>query len=148
MVGGVRPPDEDRKVVPALLAESNSVGGGGVQWRPAPVGQPRTTAQESTQEPSPDLSATTPDHSLPPLDEELQLHCGPYLYGPGYDKLNMPEHGDEHHCHVLRLPESWSPPRPWTAFQEFLGPDPIHPRPGLKWFGEQGFQWEPRFVAY
>jgi hypothetical protein len=28
-----------------------------------------------------------------------------------------------------------------------LGADPIHPRPGLKWFGDNGFQWEPRFVA-
>jgi hypothetical protein len=45
------------------------------------------------------------------------------------------------------LPESWQKPEPITHHQEFLGADPIHPRPGLQWCGTNGFQWEPRFVG-
>ncbi|MBI3463954.1 MAG: hypothetical protein HY000_12985 [Planctomycetes bacterium] len=93
--------------------------------------------------------AGEPDDPLIPVDEELRMHGGSYLYGSGYDQRNWPQgqSGDDHY-RVLRLPDCWSSPRPWTAFQKFLGADPINPRPGLKWFGEQGYQWEPRFVAY
>jgi hypothetical protein len=88
------------------------------------------------------------DEPLPPLEEELWLHGGSYLYEPEGDRLNWPDEQSDARYDLLRLPEQWQKPRPLTAFQEFLGPDPIDPRPGLKWFGEDGFQWEPRFVAY
>ena len=82
---------------------------------------------------------------LPPLAEELYNHGGAYLYSAEGDRLNWPE---ETHDPLLRLPEDFEKPRPLTAFQEWLGADPIHPNPGLQWFGEEGFQWEPRFVGY
>lgn len=88
---------------------------------------------------------------LPPLEEELWWHGGSYLYEAEGDRLNWPDTCDESseaHPTFLRLPENWQKPRPLTHFQEFLGADPIHPRPGLQWFGKDGFQWEPRFVGY
>ena len=88
------------------------------------------------------------DEPLPPLDEELWWHGGSYLYEPEGDKLGWPPPDCDQHYQVLRLPEWWHAPQPLTAFQEFLGADPIHPRPGMQWFGHQGFQWEPRFVGY
>ncbi len=84
---------------------------------------------------------------LPPLEQELLLHGGSYLYAPEGDRLNMPSQESAHY-EFLRLPEGWRKPRPLTAFAEFLGADPIHPRPGLQWPGPEGYQWEPRFVAY
>ena len=86
-----------------------------------------------------------PEDALPPLDEELWLHGGSYLYTPEGDRLNWPECG---HYQVLRLPECWQKPRPLTAFADFVGPDPIRPWPGAQWFGHHGYQWEPRFVGY
>ncbi|MBI3463955.1 MAG: hypothetical protein HY000_12990 [Planctomycetes bacterium] len=94
------------------------------------------------------LSTGNGDEPLPPLAEELQLHGGSYLYGPEGDRLNWPEQDVVFRYRLLRLPECWREPRPLTAFQEFLGADPVHPRPGLKWFGEEGSQWEPIFTAY
>lgn len=85
---------------------------------------------------------------LPPLEEELWLHGGSYLYEPEGDRLNWPSEGSDEHYQVLRLPEGWVAPQPLTAFQEFLGADPIYPWLGLQWFGSEGYQWEPRFVAY
>ncbi len=87
------------------------------------------------------------NEDIPPLAEELWLHGGSYLYEPEGDRLNWPSDESDAHYDLLRLPEDWKKPRPLTAFQEFLGADPIQPRPGLQWFGEDGFQWEPRFVG-
>jgi len=84
---------------------------------------------------------------LPPLEEELWNHGGSYLYAPEGDRLGWPDDEANHHPH-LRLPEDWVEPKPFTMFQEFLGSDPIHPRPGLKWPGCDGYQWEPRVVGY
>lgn len=86
------------------------------------------------------------DEPLPPLEEELWLHGGSYLYASEGDQLNWPAE-DDVHVQYLRLPEWWQKPRPITHFQEFLGADPIRPWPGLKWCGFDGFQWEPRFVG-
>jgi hypothetical protein len=92
---------------------------------------------------------------LLPLDEELANHGGSHLYLPEGDEFyfnNSPEHqsSDGSHAHgkPLRLPENWQKPKPLTGFQEFLGADPIKSYPGLQWFGEEGYQWEPRFTAY
>ena len=85
---------------------------------------------------------------LPPLEEELWLHGGAHLYEPEGDKRNWPNHEAEQHFQVLRLPEDWREPRPLTAFQQFLGTDPVLSWPGQQWFGEEGFQWEPRFVGH
>lgn len=87
------------------------------------------------------------DEPLPPLADELWLHGGSYLYAPEGDRLQPPP-AHEAHSQLLRLPEWWRKPEPLTAFQEFLGADPIKPTPDLKWFGPEGFQWEPRFVGY
>ena len=83
---------------------------------------------------------------LPPLEIELWNHGGSYLYAPEGDHLNWPPHGSESHHEHLRLPEDWVEPRPWTAFAEFLGADPVFARG--KWFGENAYAWEPRFVGY
>ncbi len=88
------------------------------------------------------------DDDLPPLEEELWYHGGSYLYAPEGDRLFCHPSEGVVHSQALRLPEDWEKPRPLTAFQEFIGADPIRPWCGLKWFGEEGFQWEPRFVGY
>ncbi len=88
------------------------------------------------------------DEPLPPLEEELLLHGGSYLYVTEGDQLGFEESHDHGHAQVLRLPETWQKPLPpITAFQEFLGADEIQPWYGQKWFGDEGFQWEPRFVT-
>ena len=54
----------------------------------------------------------------------------------------------EHGRHLpLRLSENWQNPEPITGCQEFLGADRIRDPAGCQWLGEDGFQWEPRFVA-
>ncbi|MBI1313889.1 hypothetical protein GC176_21560 [bacterium] len=89
------------------------------------------------------------DEPLPPLEEELLLHGGSYLYSPEGDQFGFDESQEHGHAQVLRLPENWQKPLPpLTGSQEFLGPDEIQPWCGLKWFGENGFQWEPRFVTH
>lgn len=83
---------------------------------------------------------------LPPLEQELWNHGGSYLYAPEGDRLNWPEETKSAHVEVLRLPETWQEPRPLTAFSEFLGTGPpagTH----LKWFGDQGYMWDVRFVG-
>ncbi len=85
------------------------------------------------------------EEPLPPLDEELWQHGGAHLYEPEGDRRNWPE-SDQEHFQVHRLPEDWQKPKPWTTFQEFLGADPVHDRPGMRWPGP-GYAWEPRFVA-
>jgi len=85
---------------------------------------------------------------LPPLETELALHGGGFLYEPEGQQFNDPRvHAENEHC-LLRLPETYLAPQPATAFQQFLGADPIYDRPALQWPGLFGFQWEPRFVAY
>ncbi|MBM82251.1 MAG: hypothetical protein CMJ78_16925 [Planctomycetaceae bacterium] len=87
------------------------------------------------------------DIVLPPLEQELEEHGGAHLYAPEGDYFHQHLEGSVGHGAPLRVPEDFPNPQPITAFQEFLGSDPIHPNPGWKWFGENGFQWEPRFVA-
>jgi len=89
----------------------------------------------------------TPEDVLPPLEEELWLHGGSYLYAPEGDRLGWPDDCHGHH-HLLRLPEVWQEPKPLTCFQEFLGADPIHRWPCHHWPGCGGFAWEPRLVVY
>ncbi|MCA9121688.1 MAG: hypothetical protein H6822_36155 [Planctomycetaceae bacterium] len=103
--------------------------------------------------PSPsDFPALPPDpyaaerDPLPPLEEELWHHGGSYLYAPEGDHLNWPPPGADEHFDHLRLPEDWIAPQPWTAYSEFLGADPIFPRG--KWFGDNAYTWDPRFVGY
>lgn len=85
---------------------------------------------------------------LPPLEQELWLHGGSYLYAPEGDQLGWPTDDDHAHYEVLRLPETWEKPRPVEAFAEFLGADPIRPS-RWHWLGSCGaYSWEPRFVGY
>ena len=85
---------------------------------------------------------------LPPLDQELWAHGGSYLYTPEGDRLNWPDHDEAAHFDVLRVPEDWIQPKPCSAFSEFLGADPIHSHPALKWPGAAGYMWDTRFVGY
>ncbi len=87
------------------------------------------------------------DEPLPPLDEELWLHGGSYLYAAEGDRLNWPAEECSHYD-LLRLPECWQEPRPLTGYREFLGADPILLNPTWRWFGREGYVWEPRLVAY
>ncbi len=83
---------------------------------------------------------------LPPLEEELWHHGGAHLYDPEGDRRNWPQPEEHEHYEVLRLPEDWQEPRPLTAFQDFLGADPIREWPRLRFPG-CGYVWEPRFVG-
>ncbi|MEO8494940.1 MAG: hypothetical protein ABI614_07710 [Planctomycetota bacterium] len=83
---------------------------------------------------------------LPPLDTELWNHGGSYLYAPEGDHLNWPPPGSDDQYQRLRLPEDWVEPKPLTAFSEYLGSDPIFPRG--KWFGENAYAWDVRFVGH
>lgn len=90
------------------------------------------------------------DEPLPPLEEELLRFGGSSMYeaegGIGHE---LDFGYDPGPVKVLRLPETWEKPRPpVTAYQEFVGADPIGAWNGLKWFGTDGFHWEPRFVAH
>lgn len=84
---------------------------------------------------------------LPPLEEELALHGGSYMYETEDERALYASQYDEHSVR-LRLPEGYGAPQPFTHFTSFLGPGPILPWPGLKWFGCDGYQWEPRFVGH
>jgi len=93
------------------------------------------------------------DEPLPPLEEELWLHGGSHLYEAEGDQFDQflnggGDLGHGHHFRVLRLPEGWQRPEPLTAFQQFEGNDEIGAWSGLQWPGDEGFQWEPRFVGY
>lgn len=85
------------------------------------------------------------DEPLPPLEEELWLHGGSYLYTPEGDKLGWPEEGG--HYQRLRLPEDFVDPEPITFFSQFLGEDPVR-QSSLSWFGPGAYHWEPQFVLY
>lgn len=115
--------------------------------------EPIAPAPPTYTSPSPsDFPALPPDpyaeerDPLPPLETELWNHGGSYLYSPEGDHLNWPPPGDHGHYDHLRLPEDWIEPKPWTAYAEFLGADPVFPHG--KWFGENAYTWEPRFVGY
>ena len=95
--------------------------------------------------PSPNAGS---DEVLPPLEEELWLHGGSYLYQPEGDRLGWPDDCGKSHHQLLRLPECWEEPRPLTGCQLFLGNDPIGQVDFGKWFGCDGFTWEPRLVVY
>jgi len=95
-------------------------------------------------------AASDDDDPLPSLAAELQRFGGSSLYEAegGHTNAEFLSHGDDQ-VKILRLPESWEKPLPpATAYQEFVGSDPIGAWDGLKWFGENGFQWEPRLVAH
>ena len=112
---------------------------------------------------------------LLPLEEELANHGGSHLYVPEGDETYARQHGlqsyahqvednrmfappalcpvksdddSTDHYHALRLPEDFQIPKPFTLFAEFQGADPIQPSYGRKWFGPNGYAWEPRFVGY
>jgi len=110
-------------------------------------------APESLAPPSSnDFPALPPDpyaaerDPLPPLTTELWNHGGSYLYAPEGDRLNWPPLGSHDYHEHLRLPEDWVEPKPWTAFSEFLGADPVFARG--KWFGDNGYTWDLRFVGH
>ncbi|MGB6042072.1 MAG: hypothetical protein WBF93_02835 [Pirellulales bacterium] len=84
---------------------------------------------------------------LPPLEEELWLHGGSYLYQPEGDHLNWPGECLDQHYQVLRLPEDWCAPQPVTLFDDYLGTGPIPYGPRLRW-PHCGYSWDPRFVMY
>lgn len=88
------------------------------------------------------------DEPLPSLEEELLKFGGSSLYESEYQFA--PQFDDDvEHVQVLRVPESFeSPQPPVTGLQDFVGSDPIRAWDGLKWFGDQGFQWEPRLVTH
>jgi len=85
---------------------------------------------------------------LPPLEDELREHGGGFLYEAEGEYFHQNVEGTYGPYAPLRVDEDLENPQPITAFQQFLGNDPIHPNPGWQWFGENGFQWEPRFVAH
>ena len=94
-------------------------------------------------------AASEGDVPLPSLAAELQRFGGSSLYeaAGGHANADFLSHDDDQ-VKMLRLPESWEKPLPTaTAYQEFLGSDPVGSWEGLKWFGDNGFQWEPRLVA-
>lgn len=110
----------------------------------------RLTLPEPVRGPTAVMDAEDVGEPLPPIEEELQRFGGSSLYeaeGGIGNELNVGY--DAGHVKLLRLPEAWEKPRPpLTAYQEFVGADPIGAWDGLKWFGAEGFQWEPRFVTH
>lgn len=115
----------------------------GIQDIPAvPAAAPATVS------PAVDLLGELDDEPLPPLEEELRLHGGAHLYAGEGDGFR-PDAADYHdHVQVLRLPDWWENPNPVTGFADFDGADKIQDWPGAKWFGDEGYQWEPRFVGH
>ena len=84
---------------------------------------------------------------LLPLDQELWLHGGSYLYAPEGDRLG-PGAELPHHAHLLRVPEFTPRARPLaTGRTDFLGSGPIADSP-WHWPGSGGYAWEPRLVIY
>ncbi|MEX2359379.1 MAG: hypothetical protein WEE51_13705 [Pirellulaceae bacterium] len=93
--------------------------------------------------------ASSPDDiQLRPLDEELWLHGGSYLYAPEGDRLGWPDQHEQTAPYMkLRIPEDHRDPQPVTLFTDFLGADPIR-QWDLRWLTPEGYNWEPRFVLY
>ena len=146
--GDVSPPRCHSGTATNLLVEANAPeelpSNFGLPRRlPAPF--PRNAGDDYAPQP-PELH-TEKEPTLLPLEEELWLHGGAQLYEPEGDRRNLTHH-DQSHAMFLRLPETWQKPEPLTAFQQFLGADPVHDRPRLHWPGLGGYAWEPRFVGY
>ena len=118
------------------------------EWSPAPEQQFGPADQGSGFPPLPPDPYEDDHLPLPPLDEELWNHGGSYLYSPEGDRLNWPDEHAGNHFDVLRLPEDWVEPKPWTLFSEFLGADPIYTRPWAQWPGPAGYLWDKRLVGY
>lgn len=144
-------------VIIVLCAASGIVRGGAL------FAQPATTYEL----PQPNMEEVYPqefqvdEEILPPLEDELWLHGGSYMYEPQGDHLGWPSSESidlqwarappdarDSHFDLLRLPEWWPKPRPLEVFAEFLGADPILPTPRLHWHGPRGYVWEPRLVGY
>lgn len=87
------------------------------------------------------------DEPLPSLDEELWQHGGSYIYAPEGDRLGFPCKDEHTDYEMLRLPEDYIDPEPFTLFTQFEGEGPIK-QYSLDWFGPGAYNWEPRFVAY
>jgi len=84
---------------------------------------------------------------LPPLEEELDWHGGSSLYEPQDVTLKWYRPPNVH-WPVLRLPPDWQEPQPLSFPNDFLGAHPIFWDRAQSWFGEAGYQWEPRLVGY
>lgn len=84
---------------------------------------------------------------LPPLEEELAIHGGAYLYEP-IDVIRERHEPQDGHSPPDYLPEDWQEPQPISCPFEFLGPHAIPVHPSLKWCGASGAMWEPRLVIY
>ena len=142
--------------VSAARAEADDVGfvriSDGLLPVPRSVEAPNKLPSPSADRAASGLSPMNVDAGkpLPSLEEELQRFGGSSLYEAEGESSHLPalDH-DSGLVRFLRLPEAWEIPQPpVTAFQEFEGADPIAPWYGLKWFGDDGFQWEPRFVTH
>jgi len=81
------------------------------------------------------------------LPEGEFIHEGEFVHGEGDCFEGEHEHHESHYD-LLRLPEDWCKPKPFTIGPEFLGADAIVP--WGRWFGGccGGYAWEPRFVGY
>ena len=91
----------------------------------------------------------SPVETLPPLEVELHEHGGSYLYEPlDVTSALHDDHGHGHHTTCLRLPENWQEPQPLSLPYDYLGSHFIDWLPHESWFGDCGFQWEPRLVGY
>jgi hypothetical protein len=98
--------------------------------------------------PTPPAGEESDQEYLPPLEEELYLHGGSYLYQAEGDRLGWPEPCEPSHHELLRLPEDWLAPQPFTRFAPFLGTGPIQLSPHFEWPGCGGYSWEPRLVGH
>lgn len=120
------------------------------EWVPAPEPVPPLDTEDNAGVAG-DFPALPPSpedvEPLPPLFDELWHHGGSYLYQPEGDRLGWPQPTDESSHELLRLPESWVEPRPWTAFSEFLGADPIQASP-RGWLLPPGYFNDHRFTLY
>ncbi|QDU76098.1 hypothetical protein Pan97_31430 [Bremerella volcania] len=122
------------------------------EWLLPPLAEPIETPLETPHllplaTPENANSKAWKDEPLPPLDEELWEHGGSYLYAPEGDRLGWPCEDEHADYELLRLPEDYIDPEPFTLFTQFEGEEPIK-QYSLDWFGPGAYNWEPRFVAY